>query len=168
MDPVPLSKIGTHLLASLGSKGKNRNPLACLRNAGSYFGVSYCSVSVFGATDFLILRPSRMGHGVCSLSSPHSGASVCSACVGGKYSTNKGASECTNCAAGKYSTATAATSTDTCLDCAAGSYSGAQGASSESLCSACVAGKYGQVLEEGDDDAQELCREICQNPFTID
>ena len=38
-----------------------------------------------------------------------------------------GASECTNCAAGKYSTATAATSTDTCLDCAAGSYSGAQG-----------------------------------------
>ena len=30
LDPVPLSKIGTHLLASLGIKGKNRNPLACL------------------------------------------------------------------------------------------------------------------------------------------
>jgi len=33
---VPLSKIGTRLLASLGSKEKNRNSLACLRNAGSY------------------------------------------------------------------------------------------------------------------------------------
>jgi hypothetical protein len=41
-DPVPLSKIGTHLLASLGIKGKNRNPLACLRNAGSYFAITYC------------------------------------------------------------------------------------------------------------------------------
>jgi hypothetical protein len=37
-----LSKIGTHLLASLGNKGKNRNSLACLRNAGSHSGVSYC------------------------------------------------------------------------------------------------------------------------------
>ena len=36
------------------------------------------------------------------------------------------------------------------------------GASSESVCSACVAGKYS---EEGDDDARELCREICQNPL---
>ena len=42
LDPVPLSKIGTRLLASLGSKGKNRNPLACLRNAGSYSGMTYC------------------------------------------------------------------------------------------------------------------------------
>ena len=30
LDPVPPSKIGTRLLASLGSKGKNRNSLACL------------------------------------------------------------------------------------------------------------------------------------------
>jgi hypothetical protein len=44
-DPVPLSKIGTRLLASLGNKGKNRNPLACLRNAGSYSGMTYCSTS---------------------------------------------------------------------------------------------------------------------------
>ena len=43
LDPVPLSKIGTHLLASLGIKGKNRNSLACLRNAGSHFAESYCS-----------------------------------------------------------------------------------------------------------------------------
>ena len=42
LDPVPLLKIGTRLLASLGSKGKNRNSLACLRNAGSYFVVTYC------------------------------------------------------------------------------------------------------------------------------
>jgi len=31
------------LLASLGSKGKNRNSLACLRNAGFHFAVTYCS-----------------------------------------------------------------------------------------------------------------------------
>ena len=43
MDPVSLSKIETDLLASLGSKGKNRNSLACLRNAGFYSAVTYCS-----------------------------------------------------------------------------------------------------------------------------
>ena len=37
-----LSKIGTHLLASSDIIEKNRNPLACLRNAGSYFAVTYC------------------------------------------------------------------------------------------------------------------------------
>ena len=37
-----LSKIGTRLLASLGSKGKTRNSLAWLRNAGSYFAETYC------------------------------------------------------------------------------------------------------------------------------
>ena len=41
-DPVPLSKIGTRLLASLASKGK-MGTLACLRNAGSYFAESYCT-----------------------------------------------------------------------------------------------------------------------------
>ena len=35
--------MGTHLLASLGSKGKNGNSLACLRNAGSHSAVTYCS-----------------------------------------------------------------------------------------------------------------------------
>ena len=43
LDPVPLSKIGTRLLASLGSKGKNRNSLACLRNAASHSAESYCA-----------------------------------------------------------------------------------------------------------------------------
>jgi len=47
LDPVPLSKIGTRLLASLGRKGKNRNSLACLRNAGSYSAVSYYSTVQF-------------------------------------------------------------------------------------------------------------------------
>ena len=42
LDPVSLSKIETHLLASLGSKGKNRNSLACLRNAGFHSAESYC------------------------------------------------------------------------------------------------------------------------------
>jgi len=45
LDPVPLSKTGTRLLASLGSKGKNRNSLAYLRNAGSYSAQSYCTTS---------------------------------------------------------------------------------------------------------------------------
>ena len=34
--------MGTHLLGSLGSKGKNGNSLACLRNAGSHSAESYC------------------------------------------------------------------------------------------------------------------------------
>ena len=40
---APLSKIGTHLLASSDSDimEKNRNSLACLRNAGSYSAQSY-------------------------------------------------------------------------------------------------------------------------------
>ena len=36
-----MSKMGTHLLASLGSKGKHGNSLACLRNAGSHSAVTY-------------------------------------------------------------------------------------------------------------------------------
>ena len=43
MDPVALSKIGTRLLTSLGRKGKNRNSVACLRIAGSYFAGRYCT-----------------------------------------------------------------------------------------------------------------------------
>ena len=43
MDLVPLSKIGTHLLASSDIMVNNRNSLACLRNACSYFAVTYCT-----------------------------------------------------------------------------------------------------------------------------
>ena len=39
-----MSKIETLLLASLGGKGKNRNSLACLRNAGFYSAESYRTV----------------------------------------------------------------------------------------------------------------------------
>ena len=42
LGPVPLSKIGTQLLAPLGSKRKNRNSLACLGNADSHSAESYC------------------------------------------------------------------------------------------------------------------------------
>jgi len=45
---VPLRKMGTDLLASRGSKGKNGNSLACLRNAGSHSAESYC-MYVYGA-----------------------------------------------------------------------------------------------------------------------
>ena len=46
LDPVSLSKIETHLLASLGSKGKNRNSLTCLRNTGFYSAATYCNARV--------------------------------------------------------------------------------------------------------------------------
>ena len=45
LDPVPLSKVGTHLLASQGSIGKDMNSLtflSFLRNASSYFATTYC------------------------------------------------------------------------------------------------------------------------------
>ena len=41
LDPVPLSKIGTLLLASLGRKGKNRNSLTWIRNAGFYSAANF-------------------------------------------------------------------------------------------------------------------------------
>ena len=55
LDLVPLSKTSTHLLASSDIMEKNRNSLACLRNAGSYFAESYCiplycAVPVLGGT----------------------------------------------------------------------------------------------------------------------
>jgi len=42
LDLVPLSKIGTHLLASSDIIENNTNSLTRLRNAGSYFAVTYC------------------------------------------------------------------------------------------------------------------------------
>src|SRR6056300_1308970 len=56
LDPVSLSKIETHLLASLGNKGKNSNSLTCLRNAGFYSAVTYC------------IRPDRSAGGRSSTS----------------------------------------------------------------------------------------------------
>ena len=50
LDPVSLSKIETHLLASLGSKGKNRNSLACLRNAGFHSAETNCISKILAAT----------------------------------------------------------------------------------------------------------------------
>ena len=41
-----LSKIGTHFLASSDIMEKNRNSLAWLRNAGSYFAMTYCMPSL--------------------------------------------------------------------------------------------------------------------------
>jgi len=44
------------LLASLGSKGKNGNSLACLRNAGSHSAVTYCNDN----WGFIVLEDSRV------------------------------------------------------------------------------------------------------------
>jgi hypothetical protein len=46
LDLVPLSKIGTHLLPSSDIMKKNRNSFACLRNADSYFAVTYCTFHI--------------------------------------------------------------------------------------------------------------------------
>ena len=54
LDPVPLSKIETHLLASLGSKGKMRNSLACLRNSEFHSAESYCSALITDQADAFI------------------------------------------------------------------------------------------------------------------
>ena len=42
------------MLASLGIKGKSRNPLACLRNAGSYFAINYCRTGSAGRDGALL------------------------------------------------------------------------------------------------------------------
>ena len=42
LGPSSSVKKKNRLLVSLGRKGKNRNSLACLRNAGSYSAVTYC------------------------------------------------------------------------------------------------------------------------------
>ena len=39
------SKIGIHFLASQGSIGKDRNSLACLRDAGSYVTTTQCKLN---------------------------------------------------------------------------------------------------------------------------
>jgi hypothetical protein len=72
LDPVPLSKMGTHLLASLGSKGKNRNSLACLRNAGSHSAESYCKSQLPGGTQqqcqlLLCEQPKTTTNFACSI-----------------------------------------------------------------------------------------------------
>jgi hypothetical protein len=51
-----LSKIGTHLLASSDIMEKNRNPLACLKNAGPYFVESYCTRIFFNFFEHLLLH----------------------------------------------------------------------------------------------------------------
>jgi len=65
--PVPLSKMGTHLLASLGSKGKNRNSLACLRNAGSHSAVKYCLYQLYAG-----LTPDSKGDPTSDTEEPES------------------------------------------------------------------------------------------------
>ena len=55
-DPVSLSKMETDLLASLGSKGKIRNSLACLRNAGFHSAVTYC-IGTSSVDIMLVCRP---------------------------------------------------------------------------------------------------------------
>ena len=67
--PVPLclSKIGTHLLASSHFMGKYRNSLACLRNGGSYFSITYCiQVKLFSLFHECLKGPVSAGH--CSQS----------------------------------------------------------------------------------------------------
>jgi len=59
LDPVPLSKMGTDLLASLGSKGKNRS-LACLKNAGSHSAESDLPFPLHGTSPGAPSTPSLL------------------------------------------------------------------------------------------------------------
>jgi hypothetical protein len=71
------------------------------------------------------------------------GASTCSDCIAGKFSTTEGATAvdtCLGCPAGKFSTTEGASAVDTCLDCVAGKYKSTQGVNT--ACDDCVAGKY--------------------------
>ena len=68
---------------------------------------------------------------------------VANPCLAGSYST-AGASSCTQCALGKYSTAAAATS-DVCMGCVPGRYGASTGASSSDCTGPCDAGRWGAV-----------------------
>ena len=45
------------MLASLGTKGRNGNSLACLRNAGSHSAESYCSINLVVTEGHSVLGP---------------------------------------------------------------------------------------------------------------
>ena len=45
------------MLASLGTKGRNGNSLACLRNAGSHSAESYCSINLVVTEGNSVLGP---------------------------------------------------------------------------------------------------------------
>ena len=73
-------------------------------------------------------------------------ASVCMNCLAGAYSGVSGASACTNCSAGAYSGVTGASSSSACVKCPAGAFSGAAGATSVNTCVLCPAGTYSSTV----------------------
>ena len=64
LDPVPLSKIGTGLLAAPGSKGKERSSLTGLRNAASYCTTLYCIVSEQETMEYKVVKAPSRNNGV--------------------------------------------------------------------------------------------------------
>merc|ERR1711871_1639224 len=62
------------------------------------------------------------------------GASVCTACVAGRYQESAGQSECMPCEAGKYGRGTGSTSASVCGSCQPGTYSATAGASNCTQC----------------------------------
>merc|ERR1711871_892565 len=71
------------------------------------------------------------------------GASVCTACVAGRYQESAGQSECMPCEAGKYGRGTGSTSASVCGSCQPGTYSATAGASN---CTACANGHFQSEL----------------------
>ncbi len=66
------------------------------------------------------------------------GATQCTACAQGTFSSSKGSNQCTGCDVGKYSSWTGASHSQSCLDCNAGTFS----SSVSSACLDCIAGAY--------------------------
>jgi hypothetical protein len=77
------------------------------------------------------------------------GASACSSCDAGKYSTTVGgasAAVCLSCPTGKYSTTVGGTSAAVCLSCPEGKYSTTVGGTSAAVCLSCPEGKYSTTV----------------------
>jgi len=79
----------------------------------------------------------RCGAGEIPTSSE--GTRSCAKCQKGAYS-QAGATVCTLCAAGKYSTTTGASSDEACTACGVGTYSTVEGANSDNVCVSCAEG----------------------------
>jgi hypothetical protein len=101
--------------------------LACPLHSSSPVGSSACvaDAGYFSQLSFPACAPG-------TFSAP--GATSCTVCSAGTYSSVSGASVCTGCAAGKYGVTVGATSSSACLPCAAGTYSGAAGSSACTTC----------------------------------
>eukprot|EP00698_Gefionella_okellyi_P007559 TRINITY_DN1855_c0_g1_i3.p1 TRINITY_DN1855_c0_g1~~TRINITY_DN1855_c0_g1_i3.p1 ORF type:complete len:3930 (+),score=866.22 TRINITY_DN1855_c0_g1_i3:1305-13094(+) len=95
--------------------------------------------------------------------SPHEGATTCTSCPAGSWSsTVEGTTidDCTACGQGYWSDVQGATSADTCYACPVGTYSEASTASSNATCVLCAAGSYAAS------EAQNGCQQCPRGTYS--